>query len=175
MSRAITESDNAAAEELWSRLGSGSRAAAAVQRVLAAAGDTGTTVNATRTRPPFTPFGQTVWTLDGQLRFVAALPCLGGADSVLSLMRQIVPGQRWGLGSAGVPAAFKGGWGPDPAGHYLVRQMGLLTLPGNRVLAVTLMVQPDSGDFAAGTAALTRLARWVVAHADRAAVPAARC
>lgn len=57
--RAITASDNAAAEGLWSRLGSGFEAATATQTVLAEAGDTSTRVNAVRTRPSFTPFGQT--------------------------------------------------------------------------------------------------------------------
>jgi hypothetical protein len=175
LTRAITESDNSSAESLWSRLGSETTAASAVQAVLRDGGDTSTTVNATRTRPEFSAFGQTVWPLDAQERFVAALPCVRGSGSVLQLMRAVVSTQRWGLGSTGLAAAFKGGWGPDPSGHYLVRQMGLLTLRNGRILAMTLMAQPSSGEFGAGTEALTRLAQWTVAHVDENAVPPERC
>jgi hypothetical protein len=175
LDRAITASDNAAAEQLWSALGPPQVAGRKVQAVLAAAGDAATQVQTARVRAGFTSFGQTSWPLAAQQTFVAALPCLEGSDGILALMGRVVASQRWGLGSVGVPARFKGGWGPDPAGGYLVRQMGLLDLPGGRSVAVSLAAIPSDGRFATGASVLTRLARWVVAHVGSAAVPAARC
>jgi hypothetical protein len=175
MSRAITASDNQAAESLWGALGSGTTAAARVQAVLADAGDTGTTVNAVRTRPGFTPFGQTQWSLVAQQRFIADLPCIDRADTALRLMRSIESDQRWGLASTSLPAAFKGGWGPDTAGRYLVRQMGLLTMRDGRLLALSIAVVPASASFSSGTEDLTRLTKWATAHIAPRDIPATKC
>src|SRR6266516_6120682 len=76
LTEALTASDNAAAEALWGSLGPPDAAAAAVQSVLAAAGDTSTIVETEVLRPGYTPFGQTGWSLAAQVQFVAALPCL---------------------------------------------------------------------------------------------------
>lgn len=175
MHAAITESDNAAAEQLWSALGEPRVAAEAVERVLADAGDASTRVQETVTRPGYTAFGQTLWPLDAQQRFIAALPCLPNSASLLALMREIAPDQSWGLGSSGLPAAFKGGWGPDPSGGYLVRQMGLLKLPSGGTVAVTMAARPADGSFAAGTAELTTMARWLASRLHDAYAPPERC
>jgi hypothetical protein len=164
MRRAITASDNAAAEQLWSSLGVPPTAASRVQSVLRSAGDTQTRVQSQRVRPGFTAFGQTTWSLSNQARFAAALPCLKYGHSVLSLMGQVESGQRWGIGAVGVPAQFKGGWGPGPGGGYLVRQMGIVTLPDGSRIALSIASQPADGRFETGTANLTSLARWAVAH-----------
>lgn len=165
---AITSSDNAAAERLWAGLGAPPTAARTVESTLRAAGDAATTVQAVRTRPGFTAFGQTRWALASQARFAAGLPCLKGAAPVLALMGEIVADQRWGLGSAGAPARFKGGWGPDPGGRYEVRQLGLLTIGGKSV-AVAIANAPADGAFATGTVNLTRIAKWVAEHVRPAA------
>ncbi len=162
--RAITASDNAAAEGLWSRLGSGAKAAAATTAVLRDGADRATVVPATRTRPGFTAFGQSVWSLSQQTRFAAALPCVKGAAPVLSLMGQVTSSQRWGLGTLGASARFKGGWGPGTSGGYLVRQFGVITLPRGGQLAVALASEPADGSFATGTANLTVMARWLQAR-----------
>lgn len=166
---AIAASDNAAADRLWAALGGGARAAAAADAQLRAAGDAHTQVQPNQLRAGFSAFGQTTWRLSDQVRFTAGMACLNAGTRVLGLMNQVVPGQRWGLGAAGVDAQFKGGWGPGVtpgvASGYLDRQMGVLTIAGRR-LAVTIANLPANGSHGAGTNALTVIARWLVAHAD---------
>jgi len=161
---AITASDNAAAERLWASLGSGRRAAGAVQSVLADNGDGSTTVNAVRTRPAFSAFGQTEWTLDAQRAFISAYVCSHRGSRITRLMRQVVPGQQWGLGAVGREAGYKGGWGPGPSGPYLVRQMGWITLGGSRTAAVAMAAIAPSGTYEAGAQALSRVAEWITAN-----------
>jgi hypothetical protein len=90
-------------------------------------------------------------------------------------MDQIVPEQRWGLGSLGASTQFKGGWGPGLDGGYLVRQMGILRLSNGRLLAVSMMTTAPNGSFGTATSNLSQLARWVVEHVDAGAVPASEC
>jgi hypothetical protein len=153
---ALTVSDNDASLALWERLGPPEIAAAAVQDVLAAAGDLSTMVEANVLRPGFTPFGQTQWSLEAQVRLMAALPGLPHAEEIRARLRRVVPEQRWGLGVLGDDVELKGGWGPDPDGRHLVRQMGI-TGP----LAVALAAIPADGSFESGTDMLDRLARWL--------------
>ena len=174
--RAITASDNAAAERLWGSLGGGRSAAAAAEQQLRGAGDARTSVEYRALRGAgYTPFGQTSWALTDQARFAAGLACSRAGQEVLGLMGQVVPGQRWGLGSAGVDAQFKGGWGPGSApgagGGYLDRQLGVVTIHG-KPLAVAVATRPADGSHETGTRNLTAIARWLVAHADASALPA---
>ena len=166
---AITASDNAAAERLWSSLGEPATAAAKAPAQLRVAGDARTTVQARRLRAGFSAFGQTDWRLRDQARFAAGMPCSSQGRAVLALMAKVQPGQRWGLGSAGVPAKFKGGWGPGTrpgsGGGYVDRQLGIVRV-ANRSFAVSIATAPRDGSHATGTAHLTRIARWVVAHVD---------
>jgi hypothetical protein len=164
MRRAITASDNAAAEQLWSSLGPPQSAASRVQAVLRSAGDGQTRVQSQRVRPGFTAFGQTTWSLTNQARFVAALPCITYSNDVIALMGVVESGQRWGIGAVGRPAQFKGGWGPGPAGGYLVRQMGILTLANGSRIGLAIASEPADGRFGTGTANVTALARWAVAN-----------
>jgi Beta-lactamase enzyme family len=153
---ALTVSDNDASLALWERLGPPEIAAAAVQDVLEAAGDSSTRVEANVLRTGFTPFGQTQWSLEAQVRLMAALPGLRHAGEIRARLRRVVPEQRWGLGVLGDDVELKGGWGPDPDGRHLVRQMGI-TGP----LAVALAAIPADGSFESGTDMLDRLARWL--------------
>ena len=153
---ALTVSDNDASLALWERLGPPEVAAAAVQDVLAAAGDSSTRVEANVLRPGFTPFGQTRWSLAAQVKLMAALPGIPHSESIRARMRRVVPEQRWGLGVLGDDIELKGGWGPDADGQRLVRQMGLV---GS--LAVALAALPTDGSFESGTAILDRLAQWL--------------
>jgi hypothetical protein len=180
LTAAITASDNAAATRLWTALGGGAAAAQAADAQLAQAGDRRTRIESRDLAgPSYTPFGQTTWALSDQARFSAGMSCTGAGPQVLGLMGQVIAGQRWGLGAAGVAAELKGGWGPGTApgatGGYLDRQMGVITLHG-KPLAVAIASRPGDGSHGTGTRDLTRIARWLVAHADTRSVPArARC
>ncbi|QIS05342.1 hypothetical protein F5X71_26220 [Nocardia brasiliensis] len=163
-SAAITASDNAAADTLWQSLGSGQDAAQAVQSVLREGGDTKTTVPASRARSEHSAFGQAEWSLADQVRFASRLPCLPATSNVIALMEQVQPSQRWGLGAFS-GAEFKGGWGPDPKGAYLVRQFGVISAPSGRV-AVAFAAQADSGAFSDGMTILDKLATLISEHID---------
>lgn len=111
--------------------------------------------------PPYTPFGQTEWSLATQQRFAAGLRDVPYAEPVLEQMRRIVPEQRWGLGSIDADAAFKGGWGPDPPDRPLVRQFGTVTVSG-RAVSAAIANEPAGGSYETGEANLTRIAEWLV-------------
>jgi hypothetical protein len=153
---ALTVSDNDAALALWERLGPSEVAAAAVEDVLGSAGDTATRVETRVLRAGLTPFGQTEWSLAAQVQLMAALPGLPHADEIRSRLRRVVPEQRWGLGVLGNDVELKGGWGPDPDGRHLVRQMGIA---GPFVVALAAI--PADGSFESGTDMLDRLAQWL--------------
>jgi hypothetical protein len=170
MKAAITESDNAAAESVWASLGDPVTAAHKVEDVLRQTGDP-TIVQSQKVRPEFTAFGQTIWPLTEQVRFLSVAVCDNANAPVFNLMGQVEPDQRWGIGTIG-GTQFKGGWGPSPAGKYLVRQMGVLTGPNGRI-AVALAAEPNSGKFDDGTAELTEMANWLGAHLG--ALPAGQC
>ena len=156
---ALTASDNDAALALWERLGPPEESAVAVQDVLARAGDTSTKVETQVVRSGFTPFGQTEWSLAAQVRLMAALPELPYSEAIRARLRRLVPEQRWGLGLLGEDVELKGGWGPDPDGRHLVRQMGVVGSGSG--LAVALAALPADGSFESGIAILDRLALWV--------------
>jgi hypothetical protein len=173
--RAITVSDNAAAEALWERLGTPTTAAKRVQAVIRDSGDQHTVMQSRVVRPGFTAFGQTHWTSTNQARFAAGFACRSEARPVLKLMGQITTSQRWGLGH--VKGAqfkrtqFKGGWGPIGSG-YLVRQLGVVTLSDGRMYGVSIGVWSPDG-FTRGTQDLTRVATWLQSHL--AQLPAGHC
>ncbi|WP_242657067.1 hypothetical protein [Mycobacterium talmoniae] len=166
--KAITESDNGAAEQLWSQLGPPDQAAHHVQDVLRDGGDPATVVESRRLRPPFTAFGQTQWTLALQAQFAAHLPCLADSGPVVELMQHLIPEQRWGLAADG--DAAKGGWGPGQTDGYLVRQFGIVPTATGQV---GVALAADAATFEAGADALNRMAHWVSAH--KAELPAGRC
>lgn len=172
---AITASDNTAAEQLWSSLGSTSEAGRKTQAVLSEDGDGATQVQTTVTRPGYSSFGQTEWSLANQQRFVAALPCSSVAEPVVTLMGQTVSAQRWGLAATGLSANVKGGWGPGSDGRYLVRQMGLVRLSNGNLLAASLASLPADGSFGSGSANLTAIAQWLVKHVHASGVAPAAC
>ncbi|WP_425307248.1 hypothetical protein AADG42_00330 [Ammonicoccus fulvus] len=168
MQRAITASDNDAALELWRSLGTPEAAGRATDRVLRDFGDATTTTQTEQVRPPYTPFGQTRWSVGDQARFAAHLPCRSEAAPVYSAMGQVITDQRWGLGR--IPdARFKGGWGPSSRG-YLVRQLGVIDTPRGQV---AVAITTDAGSFEDGTAVLSRAARWLQTQQDH--LPAGRC
>lgn len=167
---AITQSDNDAAQSIWEELGAHQTAADKVSAVLADAGET-VVVNPDVTRPGFSAFGQTPWSLADQVRFLAYSACEPGNEAVIDLMGDIVSGQRWGLGSFN-GARFKGGWGPGADGRYLVRQYGLIPGPSGDV-AVAIAAVANSGAFGDGTAVLNRVSGWLAEHLSE--LPAGQC
>lgn len=170
MKAAITESDNTAAESIWEGMGDPVTAAHKVEAVLKEAGDA-TTVQSQKIRPEYTAFGQTIWPLAEQARFLAFAVCDSRNTPIFSLMGQVEEDQRWGMGA--IPdAQIKGGWGPSLTGSYLVRQIGILSTPSGQI-AVAMSAAPASGSFADGTHDLTEMANWLTAH--MAALPAGHC
>lgn len=179
--RALTLSDNEAALALFGDLeashGGAEGAAAAVDEVLAEAGDTATRVSSVG-REGFTPFGQTEWSVALQEQFMSMLSadCVGSPESaeyVLGLMGE-VSSDSWGLGSAGVPARWKGGWGPGTDGRYLVRQMGILEVGGGEAV-VALAALPDDGSFETGQSMATSLAQFLAEKAPQYAASPSGC
>jgi hypothetical protein len=159
--KVITESDNAASEQLWSRLGEPAEAARRVQAIIGECGDDATVVESRRLRRGFTAFGQTQWTLDRQARFAGQLPLIPDAAAIIDLMRQLTASQRWGLAAKGLAA--KAGWGPGVHGDYLVRQFGIVPTPSGQ-WGVALAAEADDGVFETGIEVVNMLADWVVSR-----------
>lgn len=170
MRAAITASDNAAAQAIWDELGGHRAAAEKVEAVLAATGGYAL-VPSEVTRPGFSAFGQTEWSLIDQARFLAQAACEPRDQPVLVLMSEIVPGQRWGLGTLD-GARFKGGWGPGVDGRYLVRQFGIIHGDSGDV-AVAIAAVANSGGFDDGATTLGQMAGWLADH--RADLPGGAC
>ncbi|WP_428341478.1 hypothetical protein [Mycobacterium sp.] len=154
---AITRSDNAAAEDLWSHLGD--PAAALVQSVLREAGDPVSVVESGRLRSEYTPFGQTRWSLADQARFAAGLSLVPGSSPVIDLMGALTVDHQWGLAAKGLAA--KGGWGPGLSDEYLVRQFAIVS----GTVGVALAAEVRDGGYQAGVEAMNSLADWVVDEA----------
>lgn len=174
LTAAITASDNAAAERLFSGLGANAADKSTAQ--LRAAGDASTTIPAQRLRAGYSTFGQADWSLADQARFAGGMRCTAEGERVLGLMRQVVAGQRWGLGGIGSEPAFKGGWGPGAtpgqAGGWMERQMGVVTIDGQPLAVAIASTAPNH---ASGQNALTKLADWVASHADAGASGSPDC
>ncbi|WP_238525977.1 class A beta-lactamase-related serine hydrolase [Corynebacterium nuruki] len=153
---ALTESDNAAAEQLWASLGDPTAAGAAVQAVLREGGDATTTVQNQVVRPGFSAFGQTMWTTADQATFAGKLSCLPGAGPVLDAMGRISNGGGYGLGL--IPGArFKGGWGPDESGAYQVRQFGLVPGRDGTQVPVSIAATSPDGSYEGGQRVLDEI------------------
>jgi hypothetical protein len=186
---AITESDNQSILSLFGDLerlkGGLTGASAYVQGLLRLSGDQETVI-ATAPPPPdySTSFGQTEWAPSEAVKFYLALGngCLLPSTQttyVLGLMQHIVPSESWGLGSAGltVPVAFKGGWGPEPSGAYLVRQSGIIEPGSASGVAVSMVAYPPPGgdSFDIGTEMLTHTAQWLAGELRLSPHPSTSC
>jgi hypothetical protein len=181
---AITESDNDAILALFSDLeadkGGLLNASEYATSLLRKVGDNQTEVTTAPPPPGYaTTFGQTPWTPTAEVRFFRALAlgCILPRPSTefeLRLMRNIVPSESFGLGSAGFgQVAFKGGWGPEPDGQYGVRQTGVIGA-GDSGLVVSLIADPAS-TFAVGQSVLDQVAQWLRAEVRLTRRPEGRC
>jgi hypothetical protein len=173
--RALHASDNQAAMRLWATLGRPEQAGRLATAQVRAAGVSHTVVESRVLARGYTPFGQTLWSLADQARFMAGLVCTPAGPRVLAEMHGVVPAQRWGLGTVDAQASFKGGWGPGTLpgarGPWLDRQMGVVHLGSGTPVAVAIAVQAVDGNHRAATAALSRLAAWVAASAHTSSLP----
>jgi hypothetical protein len=161
VARTIEQSDNAAAEQLWSLLGDPAEAARQVQAVINDSGDTTTVVESRRLRHGYTAFGQTLWSLARQAQFAAQLPHLPNADQVVDLMKTLTAEHRWGVAAHGFAA--KGGWGPGSNEYYLVRQFAVVPVEAGHV-GVALAADAHDGRFETGIDVLNKLGDWAVDH-----------
>jgi hypothetical protein len=184
---ALEQSDNAAAEELFAQLeqihGGLVPASEAVQQTLVAAGDLHTSINTAPNTGGFTTWGQSLWSPSGEVRFYRALArqCLldpRDTEYVLGLMRSVIPAQRWGAGAANYPSSlplgFKGGWGPDEAGDYLVRQTAIVG-SGDTGYVLSVIALPSGGAFSEGVSMITAIASWARRHLRIGPAPPASC
>ena len=110
--QAITASDNAAAERLWSALGEGRRGAGTTPHSCGPAAISGRGPAAARR---LARLRQTTWSLTDQARFAGRHDCTDAGKQVHDLVDPVVAGRRWGLDSAGDPAGFKGRCGRESA------------------------------------------------------------
>jgi hypothetical protein len=161
VAKMIAQSDNAAAEELWSQLGDPAEAAKKVRAVIEDTGDIATVVESRRLRSGYTAFGQTQWSLVQQAQFAARLPRIPGASRIVDLMRNLTTDHRWGLAAKGFAA--KGGWGPGIAGDYLVRQFAIVPTESGHV-GVAVAAEAHDGVFETGVEVLNKLTDWLVSH-----------
>lgn len=161
MTAAITQSDNRSAESLWASLGSPKAAGAKVDQVFRDAGDERTDTQTEVVRPPFTAFGQTIWSIAQQQRMARYVACNKSAAPVYRLMGRVVPDQSWGLAVVDAKAHIKGGWGPTTSDGYLVRQLGVMRAEGGGKVAVAMIVDTAASDLKVGATQLSRIAEWV--------------
>lgn len=158
VSAALEQSDNDAAEALWNALGTPAEAAVAVENVLEEADGQPDEVQTQDTRPGFSSYGQTAWTVEAQAHFAQALPGLADAEKVNDYLKHIDPNQSWGLGHL-EGAAFKGGWGPDDEdGMYLARQFGYIDR-GCGPVGIALAARAEDGTFESSTDLLDTIVR----------------
>lgn len=122
--------------------------------------------------------GYTRWALDDQARFGAHLPCMAGADHIVSLMSSVAANQQWGVAKVGraqgATTAVKGGWGPvsDTQQGYIVRQLALITTNRGQV-AVSMAAIPKTGSLTDGQKMLDQIGSWL--SKNWAALPLGRC
>ena len=145
---AIEVSDNGAADMLWN-----ATTPEAVEAVLAEGG-TPVPVERNITRPGFSAFGQTQWSVADQARFASNLACVNGSAPILVMMGNVA--QNYGLGT--IPGArFKGGWGPSISGAYEVRQLGLVPDASGRIIPVAIAASAADGTYESAQVMLTQL------------------
>lgn len=155
----IQRSDNDTANQLWNSLGGGTQAAAAVDEVLVQGKVPAVHTSSVQSNPPYSPYGQTQFSVRDQAKFGVYLPCVPDSEYVVALMGKVINGAAYGLGTLpGV--SFKGGWGPDRNGHYSARQFGFFMGPQGRV-GVAIAAHPMAGTYPVAQAALTELAQAV--------------
>ncbi|MGP3954778.1 serine hydrolase [Nonomuraea sp. 3N208] len=171
--RMITESDNGAADAMWSRVGGSGGMSAFYNRV-----------GLRETTPgPSRFWGGTNTSPADRIRLLKVLvrggKGLGAADRrlVLGLMGQVLKDQAWGVSAAARPGdrvALKNGWTPRPFIHntWAVTSYGRVVGPGrDLLLSVQTDRQPGEGT---GIQTIEGVARMIGARLDALAPTTAR-
>ncbi|MEW9555196.1 serine hydrolase [Nonomuraea sp. NPDC050783] len=164
-SRMIRESDNSAADALWSRVGGGGALSEFYRRI-----------GLSRTTPgPSVYWGGTNTSPSDRLRLLKVLVKGGGGLSakdrelVLGLMGRVLREQAWGVSAAardGDRVALKNGWTPRPFIHntWAVTSYGRVTGRGrDLLLSVQTDQQPGEG---AGIETIEGVARMIGTRLD---------
>lgn len=145
MDAAIHYSDNDAAFRLWMYVGDGADRTAAykVRDYMRRVGDP---TNAAKQFEDgaYIGFGAIKWKLTDQVKFMDRFRCMNGSDTVLARMGHIIPEHKYGLAKI-KGAQFKGGWGPEPDGRFIYRQLGLVPGADGEMTPVAIMVIPNDG------------------------------
>lgn len=163
LSASVNEAATSMNTDVKNRHGGVVGAAAAMTELLRQAGDETTNV-----RPGATPesnYGLTQWDAKGEALFMASLArgCLldsGSTKFLIGEMGHVAESQSWGLGRIGSPA-YKGGWGPDDNGTYLVRQVGLVRASDGHEYAVAITARAAGGSQESGQRLLSDVAEWL--------------
>ncbi|EGD55787.1 hypothetical protein [Gordonia neofelifaecis] len=169
---AVIDSDNASARILTKSLGSPAEASEALAAVLDEGHDSVTSLPAS-TDGTHPHFGETRWALSDSAVWTASLPCMLGSGHVISLMTGVSETQRWGIERIAADVAVKGGWGAASDGGYVVRQIGVVTLPDGSQTAVSISTHTPQMTFERGVQVLDRVARWLDDHLD--SLPGGHC
>ncbi|HEX4817786.1 MAG TPA: serine hydrolase [Nonomuraea sp.] len=163
--RMIKESDNSAADAMWSRVGGGGAMESFYRRA-----------GLRHTAPgPGVYWGGTTTSPADRIRLLKVLVKggrgLGARDRrlVLSLMEQVNKEQAWGVSAAARPGdrvALKNGWTPRPfvSGTWAVTSYGRIVGPG-RDLLLSVQTDHQPGE-AAGVATVEGIARLIGARLD---------
>lgn len=159
-SRMISESDNAAADALWSRVGAGNGMSRFYRQV-----------GLRQTRPGSDRFWRGTNTSPADRVRLLRLLVKGGyglgrapGDLVLGLMGRVQPDQAWGVSAAARPGdqiALKNGWTRRPLEHHTwaVTSYGRITGPGrDLLLSIQTDLQPGEGQ---GIQAVEGLAKLI--------------
>lgn len=145
MDAAIHYSDNDAAFRLWIYVGDGSDRTASykVRDYMHRVGDP---TNAAKQFEDgvYIGFGAIKWKLTDQVKFMDGFRCMNGSEKVLERMGHIIPEHKYGLAKIN-GAQFKGGWGPEPDGRFIYRQLGLVPGPDGEMTPVAIMAIPNDG------------------------------
>lgn len=145
MDAAIHYSDNDAAFRLWMYVGDGSDRTASykVRDYMHRVGDP---TNAAKQFEDgvYIGFGAIKWKLTDQVKFMNGFRCMNGSDKVLERMSHIIPDHSYGLAKI-KGSEFKGGWGPEPDGRFIYRQLGLVPGPDGEMTPVAIMAIPNDG------------------------------
>jgi hypothetical protein len=167
--RALRNSDNTAAAQLWAQLGGGRTAARRVDAVLRDYGDTATRTQS-RATPGRSAYGRTRWYTKAQSRFMSRIACNREGGFIRHQLARTTAGP-WGLMTFKRPLN-KNGYGPV-SGRYLVRQTALVLGSDGRRWGVSIEVLAPS--LAAGKRDLTRITSWLRSTVSVRDVPARRC
>ena len=153
ITKALRDSDNDAIIAVYNAGGGDATMPKTMTEILRSNGDK-TTKIATEKNGAVTKEGQTIWSLENQVKFMSAMSEGKVVDKKSSeyILSKMKPIQKWGLGAIS-DNAYKPGWGGTDT-----RQMGLVTGADGKTYAVAIGQTKGSIPDEAGN---TALAKWL--------------